>query len=115
MAAQEMSQVARPIQYTGMSTPQRRFLVLILNVVTTAPLLWAHFISCTQPRADFLDILILICATIFVSWPVITFWNTLIGLCIVAFGNATKSIYPYFEADGPFPELASKTALTIFM
>ncbi|KAE9566871.1 hypothetical protein CGMCC3_g16976 [Colletotrichum fructicola] len=45
----------------------------------------------------------------------VTFWNTLIGLCIIAFGKASKSIYPYFEAGGPVPELASRTALTIFM
>ncbi|KAK1856622.1 glucosyltransferase [Colletotrichum chrysophilum] len=110
-----MTQVATPIHYTGISTPQRRLLVLILNVVTTAPLLWAYFTSCTQPRTGLLDILILICATICVPWPVVTFWNTLIGLCIVAFGKASKSIYPYFEADGPVPELTSRTALTIFM
>ncbi|KAF0319207.1 glucosyltransferase [Colletotrichum asianum] len=115
MAVQEITQVATPIHYTGISIPQRRLLVLILNVVTTAPLLWAYLTSCTQPRAGPLDILILICATICVPWPVVTFWNTLIGLCIVAFGKASKSIYPYFEADGSVPELASRTALTIFM
>ncbi|KAH0432951.1 glucosyltransferase [Colletotrichum camelliae] len=115
MAMRKMSQVGKPIWYTGMSVSQRRLIVLILNVVTTAPLLWAYFISCTQPRAGLLDILILVCAAICVPWPVVTFWNTLIGLCIVAFGKASKSIYPYFDANGPVPELRSKTALTIFM
>ncbi|KAH9232441.1 glycosyltransferase family 2 protein [Colletotrichum gloeosporioides 23] len=110
-----MTQVATPIHCTGVAISQRRLLVLILNAVTTAPLLWAYFTSCTQPRAGLLDILILICATIYVPWPVVTFWNTLIGLCIIAFGKASKSIYPYFEAGGPVPELASRTALTIFM
>ncbi|KAH6952322.1 putative glycosyltransferase [Ilyonectria sp. MPI-CAGE-AT-0026] len=63
----------------------------------------------------FLEGFILFCATICTPPYIVTSWNYVIGLCINAFGKAEKSIYPYFDANGPLPEITSKTALTICM
>ncbi|KAL7755478.1 hypothetical protein ACKLNR_014576 [Fusarium oxysporum f. sp. zingiberi] len=63
----------------------------------------------------FLEGFILFCATICTPPYIITFWNYIIGLYISAFGKAEKSVYPYFDANGPLPEITSKTALAICM
>ncbi|KAF4494847.1 Glucans biosynthesis glucosyltransferase H [Fusarium agapanthi] len=49
------------------------------------------------------------------SLPIVTSWSAIIGLLVMAFGDAEKSVYPYFNAKGPLPELRSRTALVIFM
>ncbi|KAF1969371.1 hypothetical protein BU23DRAFT_653128 [Bimuria novae-zelandiae CBS 107.79] len=63
----------------------------------------------------FLEGIILFCTFLCTLQPIVHFWNSVIGLCVMAFGDAEKSIYPYFDATGPFPEITSRTALTIFM
>ncbi|KAK1723462.1 putative glycosyltransferase [Colletotrichum acutatum] len=62
-----------------------------------------------------LDIVVVLCGTICIPWPIVCFWNSAIGLCIILFGNAERSVYPYFRPRGPLSKLRSTTALTIFM
>ncbi|KAJ4307537.1 hypothetical protein N0V84_012660 [Fusarium piperis] len=63
----------------------------------------------------FLEGFMLFCATIYTPPSIVTSWNYIIGLCITAFGKAEYSVYPYYDAKGPLPEISSKTALTILM
>ncbi|KAK1623090.1 glucans biosynthesis glucosyltransferase H [Colletotrichum phormii] len=98
-----------------MSIPQRRLLVVALNSITILPFLWINFLIFMRSKFTLLDINILLCGTICIPWPIVSFWNSAIGLCIILFGNAEKSVYPYFRPRGLLPELTSTAALAIFM
>ncbi|KAK1446781.1 glucans biosynthesis glucosyltransferase H [Colletotrichum cuscutae] len=98
-----------------MSVSQRRFLVIALNSITILPFLWINFIVFMRSKHTLLDTVIVLCGTICIPWPIVSFWNSAIGLCIILFGNAERSVYPYFRPRGPLSKLRSTTALTIFM
>ncbi|KAK1456613.1 glucans biosynthesis glucosyltransferase H [Colletotrichum melonis] len=98
-----------------MSVSQRRFLVIALNSITIVPFLWINFIVFVRSKHTLLDTVIVLCGTICIPWPIVSFWNSAIGLCIILFGNAERSVYPYFRPRGPLSKLRSTTALTIFM
>ncbi|KAK1659517.1 putative glycosyltransferase [Colletotrichum godetiae] len=66
-------------------------------------------------RFTLLDIIILLCGTICIPWPIVSFWSSAIGLRVILYGNAEQPVYPYFRPRGCLPELASTTALAIFM
>ncbi|KAF5009424.1 hypothetical protein FDECE_4356 [Fusarium decemcellulare] len=104
-----------PIQTAGMPVFQRRLLVMVLNVSTILSTLWTIFTMFKPGGITFLEGFILFCAAICTPPYIISSWNYIIGLCINAFGQAEKSIYPYFDANGPLPEVTSKTALVICM
>ncbi|KAH6971488.1 putative glycosyltransferase [Ilyonectria sp. MPI-CAGE-AT-0026] len=104
-----------PIQTAGMPVFQRRLLVVVLNVSTILSTLWTLFAMFKPGGITFLEGFILFCATICTPPYIVKSWNYIIGVCINAFGNAEESIYPYFDANGPLPEITSNTALTICM
>lgn len=68
-----------------------------------------------RSKHTLLDIVIVLCGTICIPWPIVSFWNSAIGLCVILFGNAERSVYPYFRPRGPLSKLRTTTALTIFM
>ncbi|KAK1501054.1 glucans biosynthesis glucosyltransferase H [Colletotrichum abscissum] len=98
-----------------MSVSQRRFLVIALNSITILPFLWINFIVFVRSKHTLLDTVIVLCGTICIPRPFVSFWNSAIGLCIILFGSAERSVYPYFRPRGPLSKLRSTTALTIFM
>ncbi|KXH44626.1 glucans biosynthesis glucosyltransferase H [Colletotrichum salicis] len=99
----------------GMSIPQRRLLVVALNSITILHFISINFLIFMRSKFTLLDVIILLCGTICIPWPIVSFWNSAIGLCIILFGNAEQSAYPYFRPRGPLPEFTSMTALAIFM
>lgn len=104
-----------PIQMAGMPLLQRRLLVAALNIGTIVYLLWTTFTMFRPGGITLLEAFILFCASISTPPHVIYFWNCIIGLWVNTFGNPEKSIYPYFDAKGPLPEITSQTALVICM
>lgn len=111
----KMGALWKPARTSNIPIWQRRALVLALNIGTTAFLLWLVYISLEPGGIKALEAFILACTALCIPWPIVTFWNAIISLCILAFGDAEQSIYPYFDAKGPPPEISSKTALVICM
>ncbi|PIA94302.1 Glucans biosynthesis glucosyltransferase H [Cercospora beticola] len=99
----------------GMPIWQRRVLVLALNIATTPFLLWQFYLLYEPDGISTLELLILACTFFCVPWSVLNFWNAVITLCLLAFGNAEDSVYPYFKGTGELPEISSKTALVFFL
>ncbi|KXH26442.1 glucans biosynthesis glucosyltransferase H [Colletotrichum simmondsii] len=99
----------------GMSISQRRLLIIALNTITILSFLWINFIVFMRSKYTLLDMIIVLCGTICIPWPIVNFWNSATGLCVILFGNAAQSVYPYFRPRDPLSKLRSTTALAIFM
>ncbi|KAI8937175.1 hypothetical protein NX059_006387 [Plenodomus lindquistii] len=112
-----MSNNFTPIVTTGLSGSQRRLLVVALYIGTASPILWRNFTTFNLGGAGCLDWFLLLSTLLCTLYPIIDFWNAVIGICVKHFGNAEKSIYPYFNAKDPLPELkvTSRTALMMLM
>lgn len=110
-----MSIIFTPIKVTGMPGYQRHWLIMALFFGTSFLVLWSNYTKFKPGGITFLEGTILFCTFICTFQPIIASWSAVIGLLVMAFGNAEKSVYPYFDAKGPLPELRSRTALTIFM
>ncbi|KAL0768719.1 hypothetical protein CaCOL14_008027 [Colletotrichum acutatum] len=102
-------------RHAWMPVSQSRSLLITLNSITILPFLWINLIVFVRSKHTLLDIVVVLCGTICIPWPIVCFWNSAIGLCIILFGNAERSVYPYFRPRGPLSKLRSTTALTIFM
>ncbi|KAH8621978.1 glucans biosynthesis glucosyltransferase h [Alternaria alternata] len=77
--------------------------------------MWNSFVILEPGGIDSFEVFLLICIFFGSISLVIDLWTSTIGLCIMIFGNPERSIFPYFDAKGPLPELHSTTALTIYM
>ncbi|KAL1796122.1 hypothetical protein ACET3X_006346 [Alternaria dauci] len=77
--------------------------------------MWNSFVLLRPGGISPFEVFLIICILLGSVSFVVDLWTSIIGLCIMTFGNAEKSIFPYFDAHGPLPELRSTTALTIYM
>ncbi|EGY20055.1 glucans biosynthesis glucosyltransferase H [Verticillium dahliae VdLs.17] len=107
--------ILTPIQTAGMPLFYRRLMVAALNITSIFYILWTTFAMLQPGGITNLEAFILFCTFICAPPYIIHTWNHVIGLCISTFGEPEKSIYPYFNASGPLPEITSKTALVICM
>ncbi|GIZ47237.1 hypothetical protein CKM354_001033400 [Cercospora kikuchii] len=62
-----------------------------------------------------LEAFILFCATAYMPFAAILLVESVLSVAIVTFGNAERSIQPYFPAQGQLPKLSSTTALAFCM
>ncbi|KAG4284528.1 hypothetical protein FPRO06_08907 [Fusarium proliferatum] len=104
-----------PVKVTGMPGYQRHWLIMALFFGTSSLVQWSNYTMFKKDGITFLEGTILLCSFICTFQPIVGSWNAVIGLLVMAFGNAEKSVYPYFDAKEPLPELRSRTALVIFM
>ncbi|KAH7089282.1 putative glycosyltransferase [Paraphoma chrysanthemicola] len=77
--------------------------------------MWNSFVILKAGGIGPFEVFLLICTFFGAVSPTVDLWTIIIGLCVMMFGNAEKSIYPYFDERSPLPELHSRTALTIYM
>ncbi|KAM5374431.1 hypothetical protein ACJA88_007896 [Fusarium oxysporum] len=110
-----MSIIFSPVKVAGMPGYQRHWLIMALFFGTSFLVLWSNYTKFKLGGITFLEGTILFCTFICTFQPIVASWSAVIGLLVMAFGNAEKSVYPYFDAKGPLPELRSRTALVIFM
>ncbi|KAG9194922.1 hypothetical protein G6011_00042 [Alternaria panax] len=94
---------------------KRQLLVLGLHAGTMILIMWNSVTILGAGGIDSFEIFLLICIFFGSISLTVDLWTSIIGLCIMVFGTPEKSIFPYFDAQGPLPELHSTTALTVYM
>ncbi|KAI8941200.1 hypothetical protein NX059_002438 [Plenodomus lindquistii] len=77
--------------------------------------MWNSFMILEPGGIDSFEVFLLVCIFFGSISLVVDLWTSIIGLCIMTFGNLERSIFPYFDAKSPLPQLHSTTALTIYM
>ncbi|KAH7070265.1 hypothetical protein FB567DRAFT_584656 [Paraphoma chrysanthemicola] len=110
-----MSKVRTTAQQIGMSGYQRHWLIISLCFTTLSLTLWNDYTRFKAGGITFLEGIIMFSTLVGMVQHATSFWTCVIGLMVTLFGNAERSIYPYFDAKGPLPELRSRTAILIFM
>jgi membrane glycosyltransferase len=91
---------------------QRRMIVLGLNVITYAALIWAFAGIAGANGWSIVDILMLLCVVVATPWTVLGFWNSLIGLWLLHSGqDARAAVAPFASAGDGEERLAIRTAI----
>lgn len=84
---------------------RRRRIVMALNVVTYAALVYAFSAIAGANGWTLIDMLMLLCVVVATPWTVLGFWNSLIGLWLLHSGrDARTAVAPFANAgDAPDP------------
>src|SRR5262245_20001945 len=91
---------------------RRRWVVAALNVVTYMVLLLLAARILGTGGWTWVDIVLFVCFAFGTPWPVVGFWNALIGLWLLHFGaNALLDVAPYAAAGDDKTPLRIKTAI----
>ncbi|CAK1366412.1 unnamed protein product [Cercospora beticola] len=103
------------MQLTGLSQRQRRLMVLVLTAITSLAMIWPVYESVRPDGITMLEAFIIFYATVYMPFAAVTLVESVLSVAIVTFGNAQRSIQPYFRGQGPLPKLSSTTALAFCM
>jgi membrane glycosyltransferase len=112
------SDAVEAMSYTGLPVAWRRFVVLILNLVTLLAIGAVVFRILSPGGIDVPEALMLGGFLIATPWTVLGFWNAVIGLVLLhGPGDPARSVYPFYrQSKGTQPRhLSSQTALTVFL
>lgn len=114
----ENSHAATAASYAGLPVAWRRFIVLMLNLVTLLAIGAFVFRILSPGGIDVPEALMLGGFLIATPWTVLGFWNAVIGLILLhGRGDPARSVYPFYpQGKGTQPRrLSSQTALTVFL
>ncbi|PPJ60358.1 hypothetical protein CBER1_11377 [Cercospora berteroae] len=103
------------LQLAALSQSQRRLLVLVLTPLATLAMVWPVYETVRPDGITVLEASILFCATVYMPFAAVLLVESVLSVAIVTFGNAEKSIQPYFQGQGQLPKLSSTTALAFCM
>ena len=91
---------------------RRRRIVVTLNIVTYAALVYAFSSIAGANGWTVIDILMLLCVLVATPWTVLGFWNSLIGLWLLHSGRDARTLVAPFANAGDAPDpITVRTAI----
>lgn len=91
---------------------QRRQLVIALNVVTYAAMMWIAAVILGAGGWTTVDVIMFVCFAIGLPWTVLGFWNSIIGLWLLHWADKPmEQVAPYAAAGDQATSVVVKTAI----